>query len=111
MPSSSRRRWRIEVTDDGRGIDVDKLRAKAIASGLLRADEVHSHAQLCMLIFAPKLSTADEVSDISGRGEGMAAVAEIVRKQGAALAITSERGVGTTITIDVPKPAAVRLAA
>lgn len=103
--------WRIMVSDDGRGIDTDKLRAKAIAVGKLHADEPQTHAQLCMLIFAPSLSTADEVSEISGRGEGMAAVAEVVRNQHGTLTVDSERGVGTTITIDLPKPAAVRIAA
>jgi len=83
--------WQIVLTDDGRGIDVEKLRAKALALGILRPTDQPTHDELCALIFASKLSTADEVSEISGRGEGMAAVAHAVASIGAAIVVQSTR--------------------
>ncbi len=98
------RAWRISVTDDGRGIDVERLRAKAIDRGVIAAHDQLSHDQLCALIFQPRLSTADEVSDVSGRGEGMAAVADAVKRLDGRITVTSSAGIGTKIVIEVPKP-------
>ena len=102
--------WQILVRDDGRGIDVDKLRDKAIAMGTLDPAATLSYEQLCTLIFAPKLSTADTVSEVSGRGEGMAAVADAMKQAHGKISVRSRRGIGTTIVMEVPKPSASRAA-
>jgi len=96
--------WRIAVRDDGRGIDVERLREVAVKRGVVASDAQLSHDQLCALIFAPKMSTAEVVTDVSGRGEGMAAVAEAVKQVGGSISVTTTPGSGTTIAIDVPKP-------
>lgn len=95
--------WQIAVRDDGRGIDGDALRARAVELGVITADAALRYDQLCELIFARRLSTASEVSDVSGRGEGMAAVADAVRQVGGRIAVRSQPGVGTAIAIDIPK--------
>jgi two-component system chemotaxis sensor kinase CheA len=103
--------WQIVVQDDGRGIDLDRLHERAIELGIVERNERLSHDQLCALVFAPKLSTASEVSEISGRGEGLAAVADAVRKTAGTISIHSTRGAGTTISIDLPKAPQARAAA
>jgi signal transduction histidine kinase len=105
------RSWRVSVTDDGRGIDVERLRVKAIERGVITAQEALTHEQLCALIFQPRLSTAEAVSDISGRGEGMAAVADAVKRIDGTIRVTSSAGAGTKIEIEVPKPRAQQAAA
>jgi two-component system chemotaxis sensor kinase CheA len=101
----------VDVSDDGAGIDPERLRAVAVARGLLSDAEAgrltveESHA----LIFRPGFSTATQVSDISGRGVGMDAVLATVRDRlGGELRITSSPGAGTTFTLRVPlqRPAA-----
>jgi chemotaxis protein histidine kinase CheA len=98
--------WFIHVSDDGQGIDTDRLVSKAIDSGLITKEQAikMSGAERRKLIFRNGLSTSSEVSDISGRGVGMGAVEAAVRECGGTLEISSERGVGTTIAIRVPKP-------
>lgn len=98
--------WQIAVRDDGRGIDVDRLKARAIELGLVDPGATLSHDELCALIFAPKLSTAEEVSEISGRGEGMAAVAEAVARCNGTISVRTGHNAGTTIRIAIPKPPA-----
>lgn len=95
--------WLLAVRDDGRGIDTDRLRERSIALGLVAPDASLTHEQLCALIFAPRLSTAHDVTDVSGRGEGMAAVAAAVASCAGKIAVRSTRGAGTTIEIRVPK--------
>jgi signal transduction histidine kinase len=94
--------WRVTVRDDGRGIDTEALWRRAVERGLAGPDKP-DHDTLCGLIFAPRLSTADTVSQLSGRGEGMGAVEEAARSLGGRIGVRSEAGVGTTITIDIPK--------
>jgi two-component system chemotaxis sensor kinase CheA len=95
--------WLLAVRDDGRGIDTERLRERALELGLIESGAQLSHEQLCALIFAPKLSTAHDVSDVSGRGEGMAAVAEAVASCAGSIAVRSKPGIGTTIEIRLPK--------
>jgi signal transduction histidine kinase len=95
--------WLLAVRDDGRGIDTDRLRARSIELGLVAPDATLTHDQLCALIFAPRLSSAQEVSEISGRGEGMAAVAAAVASCAGKIAVRSKPGAGTTIEIRLPK--------
>jgi two-component system, chemotaxis family, sensor histidine kinase and response regulator PixL len=94
----------IEVRDDGRGIDPDKIKAKAIATGLLNAQESTNLAKerIYSFLFAPSFSTSDGVSEISGRGVGLSTVQEQVTSLKGAIAINSEVGIGTTFTIRLP---------
>ena len=94
----------IEVADDGRGIDVDRLRAKAQERGLLDDAELKAldPQRALELICLPGLSTASEVTDISGRGVGMDAVKTAVESLGGRLEIASERGVGTRFVLRLP---------
>ena len=96
--------WQIAVRDDGRGIDTATLKARAIELGLVAASATPSHDELCALIFTPKLSTATEVTEISGRGEGMAAVADAVAQCNGTITVRTGRNAGTTIRIAIPKP-------
>jgi two-component system, chemotaxis family, sensor histidine kinase and response regulator PixL len=94
----------IEVRDDGRGIDPEKIRATAIAQGLFTVEEAQplSKEQLYKCLFEPSFSTAAEVSDLSGRGMGMSAVLNQVQGLKGNIAIASEIGKGTSFTISLP---------
>lgn len=94
----------VEVEDDGRGIDVERVKAKAVAQGLLSAKEA---AQLpredaLALIFRPGLSTAESITDISGRGVGMDAVMAAAHGLGGSVSVDSVPKSGTKIKISVP---------
>lgn len=97
----------IRVTDDGAGIDVEAVRARAIADGLMTAGETRSHAELLELIFIPGLSTAAAVSDISGRGIGMDVVRETIGRLSGRIEVESEAARGTTIVIRLPLTLAI----
>jgi two-component system chemotaxis sensor kinase CheA len=100
----------IEVADDGAGIDVDRVAAKAIERGGLlspdRAAEM-SRRDLTNLIFLPGLSTAAEVTNVSGRGVGMDVVKTNIERIGGVLDVASEPGVGTTFRIKIPLTLAI----
>jgi two-component system chemotaxis sensor kinase CheA len=101
---------RISVTDDGRGIDLDSVRARAVAVGLLHADlaeDLPPH-EIASLVFRPGLSTAQRVSDISGRGVGMDAVKATIESLGGRVELDSRPGLGTTTSLVVPVTAAVQ---
>ncbi len=97
----------IEVSDDGRGIDRDKVRRKAIEENLLPADAKLSDDEINNLIFLPGLSTADKVSNISGRGVGMDVVKRNIQKLGGRVSINSEPGRGSKMTLTLPLTLAV----
>jgi two-component system chemotaxis sensor kinase CheA len=101
---------RIEVSDDGAGIDLDALRARAVAAGMLHADlaEDLPPVELLELVFRPGLSTADQVTDVSGRGVGMDAVRATLESLGGEVRVQSRRGAGTTVSLRVPIAAAVQ---
>ena len=101
---------RISVADDGRGIDLESVRACAVSAGLLHADlaEDLPPQEIANLVFRPGLSTAREVSDISGRGVGMDAVKATIESLGGQVEIESQPGLGTTISLVVPITAAVQ---
>ncbi len=99
----------IEVQDDGRGMDSDRLRRKAIEKGLISAEDASrlSDKQALDLIFLPGFSTRDVATDISGRGVGMDAVKSKAVALGGALDITSTLGKGTLVTFLLPLTLAI----
>lgn len=92
----------IEISDDGAGIDPEKVRRKAVERGLMSADTQISDEQLRALIFEPGFSTKEEISDLSGRGVGMDVVKRNVQQLNGTVAVESEKGVGSTVTIELP---------
>jgi two-component system chemotaxis sensor kinase CheA len=101
---------RISVRDDGRGIDLDAVRRRAVESGLLApalADDLPPE-EIASLVFQPGLSTATRVSDISGRGVGMDAVRVTIESLGGRVEIDTDLGRGTQTTLIVPITAAVQ---
>jgi two-component system, chemotaxis family, sensor kinase CheA len=100
----------IEVRDDGAGIDLDRLRARAVEMKLLHADLAAdlTPAQAAALVFQPGLSTAAAVTEVSGRGVGMDAVRTTVEALGGSVEIETQRGRGTTTRLRVPVTAAVQ---
>jgi two-component system chemotaxis sensor kinase CheA len=101
---------RVAVCDDGAGIDLDAVRRRAVEAGVVHPDLAADLAaeQIAALVFEPGLSTAAEVSEISGRGVGMDAVRSTLESLGGSVEIATERGRGTTTTLVVPITAAVQ---
>jgi two-component system chemotaxis sensor kinase CheA len=97
----------IQVKDDGQGLNRQKIRAKAIEQGLLAADKPLSPEQIDQLICLPGFSTADVVSNISGRGVGMDVVRRNIQSLGGGLDIASEDEKGVTFTIRLPLTLAI----
>jgi len=97
----------IEVTDDGKGLDPDKLRNKALEKGLIHEDDQLTRQQIFDLIFAPGFSTAAQVSNISGRGVGMDVVKRNITELRGRILVESEPGAGTTIRIMLPLTLAI----
>ncbi len=97
----------IEVSDDGAGINRAKVRESAIAKGLVPPEAVLSDEETDNLIFLPGFSTADKVSDISGRGVGMDVVRRSIQALGGRIAIASRPGKGSTFTLSLPLTLAV----
>lgn len=92
----------IEVTDDGKGMDAAKLRAKAIAKGLIGESDARSHEEAYQLVFLPGFSTKEVASSVSGRGVGMDVVKTAVEKHRGDIKISSHLGTGTTFLIRLP---------
>jgi two-component system chemotaxis sensor kinase CheA len=97
----------IEVSDDGRGLDPARLRRKGVERGLIRADEPVSDHEALELIFAPGFSTAERVSEVSGRGVGMDVVRRNIERVRGKVEIDSRPGVGTTFTVAMPLTLAI----
>lgn len=97
----------MTLSDDGAGLNFARIREKAIAQGLLGADEDASDAQLTQYIFMPGFSTAEQVSQVAGRGVGMDVVRNEIVSLGGRIDITSSPGRGTTFTIVLPLTLAV----
>jgi two-component system chemotaxis sensor kinase CheA len=97
----------IRIADDGKGIDRDRVFAKAVEKGLVAPDTVMTREEIDHLIFAPGFSTAQQVSNISGRGVGMDVVRQNVKDLGGRITIESEPGVGTTFTLTLPLTLAI----
>jgi len=97
----------IEISDDGAGLNEEKILQKAIEKGLVPAGEPLSADKIHELIFMPGFSTADVVSDVSGRGVGMDVVRKNINSLGGSVEVVSERGVGSTFTIRLPLTLAI----
>ncbi|MFP4549179.1 MAG: chemotaxis protein CheW [Spirochaetales bacterium] len=97
----------IQVSDDGRGIDVEAVRQKAIDRGLIHATKALSDVEAFNLIFHPGFSTAKQVSNISGRGVGLDVVKKQIEKLNGTVTVTSTRGSGTHFTIKIPLTLAI----
>ena len=97
----------IEIKDDGRGLNPDRIRAKAIERGLIREDESLDEESIFELIFAPGFSTAEQVTDLSGRGVGMDVVRRNIEKMRGTVEIQSVVDRGTTFTISLPLTLAI----
>ncbi|HCM9310329.1 chemotaxis protein CheA [Enterobacter kobei] len=91
----------IEVTDDGAGLNRERILAKAISQGMA-VNENMTDEEVGMLIFAPGFSTAEQVTDVSGRGVGMDVVKRNIQEMGGHVEIQSKQGSGTTIRILLP---------
>ena len=94
----------LVIKDDGNGIDSDKLTQKAVEAGIWTPEKAvnASYQDKLNLIFSPSLSSKDEVTELSGRGVGMDAVADIVNGLGGKITVFSEKEVGTQFEIDIP---------
>ena len=97
----------IRVTDDGRGLDVDAVRARALEQGLIDGAARLSEAEIFALILAPGFSTAREVTDVSGRGVGMDVVRRNVEALHGSIEIQSQPGQGLTVTLRLPLTLAI----
>ncbi|MEQ1403742.1 chemotaxis protein CheA [Neorhizobium sp. Rsf11] len=97
----------IELQDDGAGINRERVRQKAIDNDLIAADANLSDDEIDNLIFMPGFSTADKISDISGRGVGMDVVKRSIQALGGRISISSRPGHGSTFTMSLPLTLAV----
>lgn len=97
----------IEVSDDGRGLDLARIRSKAIERGLLTGSEELSREEIQALIFQPGFSTAEKATEVSGRGVGMDVVRKNVEALGGIVSLKSREGQGTTVIIRLPLTLAV----
>ncbi|HKQ10378.1 MAG TPA: chemotaxis protein CheA, partial [Rhizomicrobium sp.] len=97
----------IEISDDGAGIDRDKVRALAVSRGLIASGDSLTPEEIDNLIFEPGLSTADKVTDLSGRGVGMDVVRRSVQALGGRITVTSTPGAGTLFALSLPLTLAV----
>ncbi|KHE94183.1 MAG: chemotaxis protein CheA [Candidatus Scalindua rubra] len=97
----------IEIKDDGKGLQKERILQKAIDKGLVNNQSSMTDNQIYNLIFAPGLSTADKVTNISGRGVGMDVVKKNIEKLRGKVDVTSQEGVGSTFTIRLPLTLAI----
>jgi two-component system chemotaxis sensor kinase CheA len=99
----------IEIADDGRGLDTERIKAKALAAGLATPQDLEamSEAQVHKFIFVPGLSTARRVTSISGRGVGMDVVKSNIEQIGGTVDVKSVRGAGTVFVLKIPLTLAI----
>lgn len=97
----------IRISDDGAGLDLEKIRQKAIEKKIIPANTLLSEKEIISLIYLPGMSTAEEVTDISGRGVGMDVIKRSVESFHGTVEVYSQRGQGTTITIRIPLTLAI----
>ena len=99
----------VEVSDDGSGLDPETIRRKAVEKNLIDEDEsiLLSHAELLQSVFQAGFSTAESISDVSGRGVGMDVVKTNIERIGGTVNLESKQGVGTTVRMKVPLTLAI----
>lgn len=97
----------IEVTDDGRGIDVDAIRTKAVERGVIHPNKQLTDVEAFNLIFDPGFSTAKEITNVSGRGVGLDVVKRQIERLNGTVSVWSELGLGTRFTIKIPLTLAI----
>jgi len=97
----------IEFSDDGKGIDVSAIQDRARRRGLISSATEMSNEDLMRVLSAPGLSTATEVTQVSGRGVGMDVVSEMLRQLGGSIAVSTEKGKGTKFSLRVPVTLAI----
>jgi two-component system chemotaxis sensor kinase CheA len=99
----------VEISDDGRGIDVHKIRSKAIELGIVTSEDAPrmSEAETLELIFRPGFSTAEVVTEVSGRGVGMDVVQSVLHRLKATIHIETHPGLGTTFRLKLPLTLAI----
>ncbi|HCB31232.1 MAG TPA: hybrid sensor histidine kinase/response regulator [Acinetobacter lwoffii] len=97
----------VSFSDDGKGIDAEKIREKAMSLDLIKADQVIDQEEILQFIFHPGFSTAKAVTQISGRGVGLDVVQSEIKSLGGHVSVSSELGKGTIFTIRVPTTVAV----
>ena len=99
----------IEIIDDGRGIDLARVKQKAVEKGIANHDQISrmSDREVFNLVFLPGFSTADKVTNVSGRGVGMDVVKTNIEKIGGSVDLLSEAGKGTTVKIKIPLTLAI----
>ena len=100
----------VELADDGRGIDLERVRRRAVEVGLVSEDTLAEMADedICRFIFSPGFSTVDKVTETSGRGVGMDVVDRAVTRLGGSIRIATVLGQGTRFTMDLPLSAAIQ---
>jgi two-component system chemotaxis sensor kinase CheA len=92
----------IQIHDDGRGIDIEKIRDRAILKGIITPDQAITDQELLQLIMEPGFTTSENVSMVSGRGVGMDVVRKELNAIGGSLVIETEKDLGTSITLKLP---------
>lgn len=99
----------IDITDDGRGLDAERIHAKALACGLIAEPDIAklTDSDIFQAVFTPGFSTADGVTKVSGRGVGMDVVRENIQSIGGAISLNSRRGKGTCVTLRIPLTLAI----
>jgi len=97
----------IQISDDGKGIDVDAVRAKAVERGIINPNKMLTDVEAFNLIFDPGFSTAKQVTSISGRGVGLDVVRRSIEKLNGTVTVNSEKGKGTKFTIKLPLTLAI----
>ncbi len=97
----------IEIADDGKGIDVEAVRAKAVEKGLIHPNKILTEVEAFNLIFDPGFSTAKAVTNISGRGVGLDVVKRQIEKLNGTVTVASQRGKGSRFTIKLPLTLAI----
>jgi two-component system chemotaxis sensor kinase CheA len=99
----------IEIADDGKGLDAEKIRNKAVARGLVSAEEAHrlNESDLLKLIFAPGFSTAEQITEVSGRGVGLDVVQTVMARLKGSVSVESNPGQGTVFRLRLPLTLAI----
>jgi two-component system chemotaxis sensor kinase CheA len=92
----------IEIEDDGKGINKEKVLAKAIEKGLIEPDKKMTDSEIFSLIFLPGFSSADQVTDLSGRGVGMDVVRRSIEQLQGKVEVSSKQGEGTKVSLEIP---------